>query len=210
MSGCTYTPPNSVRTIDPVGHASRHPAFSQCLQTSDENCHVMRSGVLPPAPIDASCSTNFTWRHVAWPNASVLSYESPDHRKPSSGTSCHSLHATSQALHPMHSVESVKKPVIAIAAPRHPERSEGAQRELLLRSVRSFAVFAAQDDVSRDAGPYVALSDIAAQALRFHDPHVRLFGDRDQIVDDIASHQSAITPVIRQTDVMYAAAVEIE
>src|SRR5439155_21232280 len=57
---------------------------------------------------------------------------------------------------------------------------------------------------------YIALADIAAQALRFHDPYVRLFGDRDQIVDDIASHESAITPVIRQADVMHATAIEIE
>ena len=31
------TEPTSVRTIDPVGHASRQPASSQCLQTSDRN-----------------------------------------------------------------------------------------------------------------------------------------------------------------------------
>src|SRR5512132_3442965 len=29
------TVPNSVRWIAPVGHASRHPAWAQCLQTSD-------------------------------------------------------------------------------------------------------------------------------------------------------------------------------
>jgi hypothetical protein len=46
--------------IEPVGHDSRQPAFSQCLQTSDENAHVIRLGALPPAPIDVSPSTNFT------------------------------------------------------------------------------------------------------------------------------------------------------
>src|SRR5262249_23074041 len=30
-----YTVSNSVRTIDPVGHTSRHGAFTQCLHTSD-------------------------------------------------------------------------------------------------------------------------------------------------------------------------------
>src|SRR6266849_4145836 len=114
MSGCTNTLPNSVRTIEPVGHASRHPAFSQCLQTSDENSHERRSGALPPRPILVSRSTNFTCRHVEWPSASVLSYESPLNEKPSSGISFHSLHATSHALHPMQSVESVKKPVTLI------------------------------------------------------------------------------------------------
>src|ERR1051326_4437901 len=101
--------------IEPVGHASRHPAFSQCLQTSDENSHDINSGALPPRPIAGVCSTNFTWRHVEWPSASVLSYERPLNANPSCGTSFHSLHATSQALHPMQRVESVKKPVTLIA-----------------------------------------------------------------------------------------------
>src|ERR1043166_4725389 len=97
--------------IEPVGHASRHPACSQCLHTSDENSHVIASAALPPRPIAASRSTNFTCRHVECPSASVLSYDLPLQRKPSSGTPFHSLHATSQALQPMQRVESVKKPV---------------------------------------------------------------------------------------------------
>jgi hypothetical protein len=36
-SGCSTTEPNSVRISAPVGHASRQPAFVQCLQTSDMN-----------------------------------------------------------------------------------------------------------------------------------------------------------------------------
>ena len=72
-SGCAKTPPNSVRTIAPVGHASRHPATSQCLQTSEENAHELRSAALPPNPGLGSCSTNFTCRQVEWPTAPVLS-----------------------------------------------------------------------------------------------------------------------------------------
>src|SRR5256885_3218247 len=34
MSFCTTTVSNSVRKIAPVGHASRHGALAQCLQTS--------------------------------------------------------------------------------------------------------------------------------------------------------------------------------
>src|SRR3569832_1442761 len=49
-SGCTNTAPKSMRTIAPVGHASRQPATSQCLQTSDEKLHVAPSGALPPNP----------------------------------------------------------------------------------------------------------------------------------------------------------------
>src|SRR4028119_482430 len=108
------TPPNSVRMIEPVGHDSRQPAFSQCLQTSDENAHDISSGIIPPAPIDVSPSTNFTCRQVECPSAFVLSYEFPENSNPSAGTSFHSLHATSHALQPMQSVESVKKPVTVV------------------------------------------------------------------------------------------------
>src|SRR5689334_13594506 len=118
MSGCTYTPPNSVRMIDPVGHASRHPATSQCLQTSEENSHAVASGAFPPRPTCGAPSTNFTCRHVECPRARVLSYDLPLKWKPSSGTPFHSLHATSQALQPMQRVESVKKPVTVTAGRR--------------------------------------------------------------------------------------------
>src|SRR5688500_8844428 len=110
--------------IEPVGHDSRQPALSQCLQTSDENAHDIRLGALPPEPIDVSPSTNFTCRHVECPSAPVLSYELPVNAKPSLGTSFHSLHATSHALQPMQSVASVKKPVMVIWF--NPERSEGS------------------------------------------------------------------------------------
>src|SRR5215472_9518590 len=73
MSGCTKTPPNSVRTIAPVGQASRQPAFSQCLHTSEENDHEFSSGALPPNPGSGACSTNLTWRQVRAPTAPVLS-----------------------------------------------------------------------------------------------------------------------------------------
>src|SRR5947207_15518727 len=115
MSGCTKTLPNSVRTIDPVGHDSRQPAFSQCLQTSELNSHAIRSGALPPRPISGLSSTNLTCRQVECPSAPVLSYELPLQAKPSCGTSFHSLHATSQALQPMQRVDSVKKPATVIA-----------------------------------------------------------------------------------------------
>src|SRR5437762_13547033 len=100
--------------MEPVGHASRQPAFSQCLQTSEENSHVIPPGALPPRPNTGSRSTNLTCRHVECPSARVLSYECPLQLKPSSGTPFHSLHATSHALQPMQSVESVKEPVTAI------------------------------------------------------------------------------------------------
>src|SRR4051794_9433636 len=51
-----------------------------------------------------------TWRHVLAPSAPVLSYEDPRKFNPSSGIAFHSLHATSQALQPIHTEVSVKKP----------------------------------------------------------------------------------------------------
>src|SRR3954468_19903634 len=106
------TPPNSVRTIEPVGHASRHPASSQCLHTSDEKTHDACSPAFPPNPGTGACSTNFTCLQVEAPSAPVLSYEYPLQSKPSSLTPFHSLHATSQALQPMHKVESVRNAVM--------------------------------------------------------------------------------------------------
>src|ERR1051325_5755290 len=83
----------------PVGQASRHPARTQCLQTSDSMSQ--RPG----------CSTKATWRQVEAESSSVLSYDAPLKTKPSSGSWFHCLQATSQALQPMQTVVSVKNPV---------------------------------------------------------------------------------------------------
>ena len=74
--------PTSVRTIAPVGQASRQPASSQCLQTSERK--IQRNGSSPsPSPNECeptiwppfcrSCSTNITCRHVDPPRWPVLS-----------------------------------------------------------------------------------------------------------------------------------------
>jgi len=60
---------------------------------------------------------NFTCRHVECPRPTVLSYENPVSLNPSLGTSFHSLQATSQALQPMHNVESVRKAVVGGMGP---------------------------------------------------------------------------------------------
>src|SRR3954454_7129476 len=102
--------PNSVRTMEPVGHASRHPARAQCLQTSDIISQEKFPAMVPPS--GTGRSTKETWRQVEDPRWPVLSEERPVKLKPSSGSWFHCLHATSQALHPMQSVVSVKKPFI--------------------------------------------------------------------------------------------------
>src|SRR5689334_17728835 len=120
MSGCTKTVSNSVRMMAPVGQASRHPARTQCLQTSDENNHENWSFTRPspfscprPCPFpSASFSTNATCRHVVAPSCNVLSNELPLNANPSAGSWFHCLHATSQALQPMQTVVSVKNPLL--------------------------------------------------------------------------------------------------
>jgi hypothetical protein len=61
MSGWSTTVPNSDRISAPVGHASRQPAFAQCLHTSDMNVHL------------SSTSAKRTWRQVFAPSVPVLS-----------------------------------------------------------------------------------------------------------------------------------------
>jgi len=67
-SGCTYTSPNSLRTIAPVGHASRQPALVQCLHTSDIIIQREAAGAAR-----SICSTNATCRHVVDDKRDVLS-----------------------------------------------------------------------------------------------------------------------------------------
>src|SRR6188768_2748314 len=88
--------------MEPVGQASRQPACSQCLHTSERKSQ--RKGFDP--------SRNLTCLQVALPRLPELSYELPVHTRPSSGTSFHSLQATSHALQPMQTVGSVKKPTV--------------------------------------------------------------------------------------------------
>src|SRR3954462_15525843 len=117
MSSCTTTVPYSVRNSDPVGQTSRDAACVQCLHTSlDINqrrpLSAMPSPVTPvgSAGTGLRCSMKATCRHVEAPRRFVLSYDMPVNDSPSSGTWFHSLHATSQALQPMHTEVSVKKP----------------------------------------------------------------------------------------------------
>src|SRR3954453_1458650 len=124
MSGWTITVSNSVRMSAPVGHASRQPAWVQCLHTSDMNSQLPGSrrsqswlpsrtgGIAGSSGSGASVSTKRTWRHVFAPSDAVWSYEPPlRNSAPSEGRSFHCLHATSHALQPMHTVVSVKKPM---------------------------------------------------------------------------------------------------
>src|SRR6476469_5472452 len=100
MSSCTTTVPNSVRNSDPVGQTSRHAAWVQCLQTSDNISQVTAlspeaaassspedrvtpGGRAPGMPRSTETldsddySTNATCRQVLAPSSWVLSYDIP-------------------------------------------------------------------------------------------------------------------------------------
>src|SRR5204862_5989470 len=116
MSSCTTTVPNSVRKSEPVGQTSRHAACVQCLHTSDDISQRIASPCSSSCRNGFRCSMNATWRQVLAPRVEVLSYDSPVHTRPSSGTTFHSLQATSHALQPMHTLVSVKKPIRGFAS----------------------------------------------------------------------------------------------
>src|SRR3954470_803957 len=117
MSCWTTTVPNSVRKRAPVGQTSRHAAWVQCLQTSDSMSQRSPVPPFPSANSGFSCSTKATWRHVLAESSPVLSYELPVQTVPSSGIRFHSLQASSQALHPMHTDVSVKNPIRVVLCP---------------------------------------------------------------------------------------------
>ncbi len=80
-----------------------------CSASASTSVSACRSVWATPSGL--RCSMNATCRQVLAPSPTVLSYDMPVSSWPSSGTAFHSLHATSQALHPMHTVVSVKKPM---------------------------------------------------------------------------------------------------
>src|SRR5437867_13086429 len=141
--------------IAPVGHASKHPARWQCLQTSESMSHESS-----PA---RSRSTNSTCRQVELPSATVLSYDMPLKNIPSSGNWFHCLQATSQALQPMQTVVSVKKPL-----------GTSHHRQIAAAFIAPFV------PLERAAPHVTPRADIAGQRLRFLDRHVRIGDERDQ------------------------------
>src|SRR5438309_11048378 len=110
-----YTVSYSVRMSAPVGQTSMQLAFLQCLQTS-----LIISQACPPAIgvglnttplLSGTCSMNCTCRQFCASSWPVLSYESAVNVGGSPWSWFHSLHATSQALHPIQIDVSVKKPM---------------------------------------------------------------------------------------------------
>src|ERR1700677_3703866 len=100
----------------------------------------------------------------------------PDRLSPSSGTAFHSLQATSQALHPMQTEVSVKKPIRG-GWSRCPARGAGAMliSDLLagvLGDAGAFGVLADQA-AQRGAAGAAAGTDVAGHRLDLLDVYVR-------------------------------------
>src|SRR5215831_14882314 len=98
-----------------VGHTSMQLAIAQCLQTS-----LIMFQATPPLAVVRSW--NWTWRQFCSSSWPVLSKPSPN-AGGCPGSWFHSLHATSQALQPIQSVVSVKKPtvraIVVLLSDRH-------------------------------------------------------------------------------------------
>src|SRR6478672_5432659 len=116
---------------------------------------------------------------------------------PSSGTAFHSLQATSQALHPMHTEVSVKKPIRG-GWSTWPARAAGSMVNSHLRAgVVGNAcpprVLVHQPPQRGPARP-ASRADIAGQRLHLLDVHVRVESQVGQVVRGVAGGQAVGTP----------------
>src|SRR5215813_5236499 len=151
-----------------VGHTSMQLASEQCLHTSLIMLHAT-------VPLGSARSMNCTWRQFWSSSRPVLSKLSRNCGA-CPGSWFHSLHATSQALQPMHSVTSVKKPtVLAIVGP--PSHSHEVRDDLPLAVLPGVEVERHRRQLVDDrdgAGvlPEVDCHQVAAAALTGVDPQM--------------------------------------
>src|SRR5579875_3181142 len=99
---------------DPVADGVIAGCSGEAPEPCPASANTLTSAWLTPGSCQASglrCSMNATCRQVSALRPPVLSYDIPVNLSPSSGTWFHSLQATSQALHPIHTDVSVKKPI---------------------------------------------------------------------------------------------------
>src|ERR1700735_3985868 len=241
MSSWTTTVPNSVRISAPVGQTSRQPASEQCLHTSLDISQRMGPSSGPLGVLlacsglwaccgpgsaggggpGAICSIKATWRQVVPLRPTVLSNDMPDRFSPSSGTSFHSLHATSQALQPMQIEVSVKKPIRG-GCSSHPARSAGSAppvrpglsvtlishlRPGLVGDTGPLYIRLHQVPQGRAARPAAGLN-VAGQHLGLLDVHVRVEGEVHQLVGPVTGGDAVAAPVVRQPDLVQGAALD--
>src|SRR5207302_3362658 len=106
---------NSVRMMALVGQTSMQLACLQCLQTSENISHAAPFPVVTGA--SGTLSMNATWRQFSSSSLPVLSKLSARNAGLLPLSWFHSLQATSQALQPMQTLVSVKKPTASAIVP---------------------------------------------------------------------------------------------
>src|SRR4051794_37623046 len=205
MSCCTTTVPYSVRKSEPVGQTSRQAACVQCLQTSELISQRSASTCSSPPGSTWSgsfCSMKATWRQGFAPSSEGLAYDSPVQTSPSSGTRFHSLQATSQALQPMQTEVSVKKPTRSLASSPY---VSGQAAGVPVGSARlAIGLLPHPLDELRQLLPARAPAGLDPDRERLHllDVHVRVERDRGEVVRGAARRQAARAPVVGQADLV--------
>src|SRR6266513_1488626 len=167
---------NSVRMMAPVRHTSMQLACLQCLQTSD-----IISQALPfPGVADSSgtCSMNCTCRQFWASSEPVLSKLSARKLGLSPWSWFHSLHATSQALQPMHTLVSVKKPYswpawMAAISETHQVGGDLGKALLAREQVEGNRGHLVDERHRRRIDRQVDAQEVSPAGLAGFDPHVR-------------------------------------
>src|SRR5579864_6384104 len=171
------TAPNSIRTIAPVGHASRQPATSQCLHTSDENPHA------------GSCSLNFR------PRRSVAQFPQ------TSRVSMSSARPPAYCRRNARSIRSHRPQ--AGSTPYTPPRRLCSRCRAWNPSEMQLCSCPPPQLLS----PYFQCAFvlwrpswfcIAHQCFSLHDAYIWLFGNSQQIIRDVTGHHAFIAKLIGQ------------
>src|SRR5439155_26355945 len=122
----------------------------------------------------------------------------PSRLNPSSGTPFHSLHATSQALQPMQTLVSVKKP-IRRGGSAYPDAAAGlaALSTLVPFAEAGPAPVVGEVRQQRPAGRPPARLHVAGTHLALLDQHVRIQRDAEQVVGRVTGDEPGVAPVVR-------------
>ena len=205
----------------------------QCLHTSEDISQRKSSSSrwkLGSWPLAGTrCSTNATCRQVLPLSPPVLSCELPVQFRPSSGTSFHSLQATSHALQPMQIEVSVKNPIrggcsvcpAAAAGSLPPSRTSSSGRVARIARIGHFSIPVSVGDAGaplvgldqrealRSAGPAPGL-DVDGQRLDLLDVRARIQRHRGQLVHRVAARVAVRAPVVGHPDRVHDAPVELQ
>src|SRR5215472_4379699 len=162
---------------------------------------------------------NATCRQVEAPSPTELSYDIPVSSSPSSGTAFHSLQATSQALQPMQTDVSVKKPIRG-GWSWCPATAAGSSPLVWSSGYRLTSHLGTC--LAGDPGPVLVLpdqfsqrgparppsrADVTGQRLHLLDVHVRVQGQVSELVGRVAGGVTVRAPVVGEPDLVQLAAL---